>query len=83
MVHSSASTWLHRHSCAVYDAKVRRGNSDLPKFAGDVINELLVLQDLLAVALEQQRGHTQVVDVKALELMVTQMHSIRLWASNQ
>lgn len=40
----------------------------LPELCGDVVHLLLVLQDLLAVPLEQQRGHTQPVLVEAFKL---------------
>lgn len=40
----------------------------LPELCSDVVHLLLVLQDLLAIALEQQRGHTQPVLIEAFKL---------------
>lgn len=56
----------------------------VPKLCCNVVNLLLVLQDLLTVSLKQQRGHTQVVGVKAFELAIEavdscQMKSTRGW----
>lgn len=45
-----------------------RWSDYLPELCGDVVDLLLVLQDLLAVPLEQQRGHTQSVLVEAFKL---------------
>lgn len=47
---------------------VGRWSDYLPELCGDVVDLLLVLQDLLAVPLEQQRGHTQPVLVEAFKL---------------
>lgn len=46
-----------------------------PKFCSDVINLLFMLQDLLAVSLKQQGGHTQAVGVKSFELRIKEVGS--------
>lgn len=47
----------------------------VPKLCRNVVNLLLVLQDPLTVSLKQQRGHTQVVGVKAFELAIEAVDS--------
>lgn len=47
-----------------------RKKRHVPKLCSDVVNLLLVLQDLLTVSLKQQGGHTQVIGVKAFELVI-------------
>ena len=68
MRHQSLRKWCFVISGSA--AGRQRENYYLPKFCGDVINLLLVLQDLLTVSLEQQGGHTQVVGVEPFELVI-------------
>lgn len=55
---------------------MHRFNIYLPKFCSNVINLLLVLQDLLAVSLKQQGGHTQAVGVEPFELVIKDADSL-------
>lgn len=55
-----------------------RGNNYLPKFCSNAINLLLMLQDLLAISLKQQGGHTQAVGVKSLKLVIKDAGSVSL-----
>lgn len=53
----------------------REKKKRVPKLCSNVVNLLLVLQDLLAVSFKQQGGHTQVVGVEALELVIEAVDS--------